>query len=153
MPLEIERKFLVSNNSYRHNSKSSEIKQTYLSISENIAIRVRINGLQASLNIKAKISERVKKEYEYSIPIDEARSLINMGNFDIINKTRYLVQYKGHTWEIDEFHDNNKGLIVAEIELDDENEKFEMPPWISEEVTADHRYLNSNLAISPYTKW
>ena len=76
-----------------------------------------------------------------------------MGNFDIINKTRYLVQYQGHIWEIDEFHDNNKGLIVAEIELDDENEVFEKPPWLGEEVTDDYRYLNSNLAVNPFNKW
>ena len=118
-----------------------------------MAIRVRIDGLQASLAIKSKISERVNKEYEYSIPIDEARSLMNLGDLPIIIKTRYLVEYEGWTWEVDEFHDNNDGLIVAEIELDSENEIFKMPPWIGEEVTADYRYLNSNLAINPFSKW
>ena len=119
-----------------------------------MAIRVRIDGLQAYLAIKSKISERVNKEYGYSIPIDEARSLIHLDdNLLVIRKTRYIVEYEGRVWEVDEFHDENDGLIVAEIELDSENEIFKMPPWIGEEVTADYRYLNSNLAINPFSKW
>ena len=154
MPLEIERKFLVTSDTYRGNSNSSEIKQVYLSVIEKMAIRVRIDGLQASLAIKSKISERVNKEYEYSIPIDEARSLMHLDdNLLVIRKTRYIVEYEGRAWEVDEFHNENKGLIVAEIELEDENETFEMPPWLGEEVTADYRYLNSNLAINPFSKW
>ena len=154
MPLEIERKFLVTSDTYRENSNSSEIKQVYLSVIEKMAIRVRIDGLQASLAIKSKISERVNKEYEYSIPIDEARSLMHLDdNLLVIRKTRYIVEYEGRAWEVDEFHDKNDGLIVAEIELDSENEIFKMPPWIGEEVTADYRYLNSNLAMNPFSKW
>jgi len=153
MPLEIERKFLVCSDTYHNNAQSSHIKQAYLSITEKMAIRVRIDGMHASLAIKSKISERINKEYEYNIPIDEARSLMNLDNLPIINKTRYLVEYEGHTWEVDEFHEDNEGLIVAEIELDDENEPFEMPPWLGEEVTADYRYLNSNLAVNPFNKW
>ena len=154
MPIEIERKFLVTSDTYRENSNSSEIKQVYLSVIEKMAIRVRIDGLQASLAIKSKISERVNKEYEYSIPIDEARSLMHLDdNLLVIRKTRYIVEYEGRAWEVDEFHDENDGLIVAEIELDSENEIFKMPPWIGEEVTADYRYLNSNLAINPFSKW
>ena len=153
MPLEIERKFLVTSDTYRENSNSSEIKQVYLSVIEKMAIRVRIDGLQASLAIKSKISERVNKEYEYSIPIDEARSLMHLDdNLLVLRKTRYIVEYEGRSWEVDEFHDENDGLIVAEIELDSENEIFKMPPWIGEEVTADYRYLNSNLAINPFSK-
>ena len=153
MPLEIERKFLVKTDSYRNTSKSSDIKQAYLSVTEKMAIRVRIEDIRASLAIKSKISERVNQEYEYSIPIDEARSLMNLDDLPIIIKTRFLVEYKGCNWEVDEFHDANKGLIVAEIELDHENETFDIPPWLGEEVTADYRYLNSNLAINPYSKW
>lgn len=153
MPLEIERKFLVNSDTYRDKAKSSDIKQAYLSVTKNMAIRVRINGMDASLAIKSKVSERVNREYEYRIPLDEARSLMNLADFSIISKTRYLVGYEGHTWEVDEFHDNNNGLIVAEIELDDENETFEVPPWLGEEVTADYRYLNSSLALKPFSKW
>ena len=153
MPLEIERKFLVISNTYRDNAKSSDIKQAYLSVTEEMAIRVRIDGIQGSLAIKSKISDRVNREYEYSIPVDEARSLMNLGDLPIIRKTRYLVEYEGFTWEVDEFHDDNHGLFVAEIELNAENDIFNKPPWIGEEVTADYRYLNSNLAVNPISKW
>ena len=153
MPLEIERKFLVISDTYRDNAQSSDIKQAYLSVTKRMAIRVRIDGIRGSLAIKSKVSDRVNREYEYSIPIDEARSLMNLGDLPIIIKTRYLVEYEGWTWEVDEFHDNNDGLIVAEIELEDENDIFKLPPWIGEEVTADYRYLNSNLAINPFSKW
>ena len=153
MPLEIERKFLVISNTYRDNAKSSDIKQAYLSVTEKMAIRVRIDGIQGSLGIKSKVSDRINREYEYSIPIDEARSLMNLDNTLIIRKTRYLVAFEGRTWEVDEFHDDNDGLIIAEIELDAENDIFKIPPWIGEEVTADYRYLNSNLAVKPFSKW
>ena len=153
MPLEIERKFLVKSDAYRDNAQSLDIKQVYLSITEKIAIRVRIDGMQAALAIKSKVSDRVNLEYEYSIPIDEARSLMNLDDLPFISKTRYLIQYKGWAWEVDEFHDKNEGLIVAEIELDTENDIIKIPPWIGEEVTADYRYLNSNLAINPFSNW
>ena len=154
MPLEIERKFLVSSDAFRENSTSLEIKQVYLSITEKIAVRVRIDGINASLAIKSKISDRVNKEYEYSIPVDEAQSLMHLDDhLPVIRKTRYMVVFGGRTWEVDEFHDDNEGLIVAEIELDTENDLVDLPPWIGAEVTDDYRYLNSNLSINPFCKW
>ena len=153
MPLEIERKFLVISSTYKTGAKLVEITQAYLTIQDNLAIRVRIEVHQASIAIKSKISERVNREYEYSIPIDEAQSLLNLSQHSPITKTRHLVDYKSHIWEVDEFHGDNEGLIVAEIELDDENEEFEIPPWSGEEVTADYRYLNSNLAKNPFSSW
>ena len=153
MPLEIERKFLVTSNGYRENATSSLIKQSYLSITEKMAIRVRIDGLRASLAIKSKISDRVNKEYEYNIPIDEAKSLMNLDNQPVIRKTRFIVEFEGSTWEVDEFYDDNQGLVVAEIELDKENDMFGKPPWLGEEVTSDYRYLNSILAVNPFSKW
>ena len=153
MPLEIERKFLLVSDDYKLNAKAVDIKQAYLSADENMAVRVRVEGIQASINIKSKKSERVNHEFEYVIPLDEAQSLIRMSLYSIIEKTRHIVEYKGKTWEVDEFHGDNAGLTVAEIELDDENEEFEKPPWLGEEVTADYRYLNSNLAISPFCSW
>ena len=153
MPLEIERKFLVISDAYRNKSQALDITQAYLAITLKIAIRVRIEGIQASLAIKSKVSERINKEYEYSIPLDEARLLMNMSEFLVINKTRHIVEYKEKTWEIDEFHNQNLGLVVAEIELDDENEEFQLPPWIGGEVTSDYRYLNSNLAKNPFSDW
>ena len=153
MPLEIERKFLVGSNDYKLSAKAVDIKQAYLSADENMAVRVRVEGIQASINIKSKKSERVNHEFEYVIPLDEAQSLIRMSPYPIIEKTRHMVRYKGKTWEVDEFHGDNAELTVAEIELDDENEAFEKPPWLGEEVTADYRYLNSNLAKKPFNSW
>ena len=153
MPIEIERKFLVISDDYKLNSKAVEIKQAYLSANKNMAIRVRVEGLQASINIKSKKSERVNHEFEYVIPLDEAQFLVQMSPYPIIEKIRYVVEYKGKTWEVDEFHADNEGLVVAEIELDNENETFDMPPWSGEEITADYRYLNSNLAKKPFVLW
>ena len=153
MPFEIERKFLVLSNDYKINAKTTEIKQAYLFADNNMAIRLRIEGIQASLNIKSKKSERVNHEFEYIIPMDEAISLIKMSPYPLIEKTRHVVKYEGKTWEVDKFHGDNEGLTVAEIELDNENEEFGMPPWLGEEVTADYRYLNSNLAVNPFSRW
>ena len=153
MPLEIERKFLVVSDDYKINAKAVDIKQAYLSAGEKMAIRVRVEGMQASINIKSKKSERVNHEFEYVIPLDEAQSLIRMSLYLIIKKTRYMIEYEGKTWEVDEFHADNEGLTVAEIELDEENELFKKPSWLGGEVTADYKYLNSNLAVNPFSKW
>mgnify|MGYP000847110039 CR=1 FL=1 len=154
MALEIERKFLVaSSEEYKASSNASDILQVYLTISEKMSIRVRIDGIVASLAIKSKVSHRVNREYEYNMPIDEARSIMKLNNFPSISKTRYQLENKGHTWEIDEFHDANAGLVIAEIELEYEDEVFEFPSWIGKEVTEDMKYLNSNLATHPFSDW
>ena len=153
MPLEIERKYLVTSDAYKAGAKPVEITQVYLTIQDNLAIRVRIEEHHASIAIKSKISERVNREYEYNIPLDEARSLMNLSQHSAITKTRHLVDYKNHLWEVDEFHEDNQGLVVAEIELEDENEVFEKPDWLDNEVTSDYRYMNSNLSKSPYKTW
>ena len=153
MPLEIERKFLVVSDDYKINAKVVDIKQAYLSAGEKMAIRVRVEGIQASINIKSKKSERVNHEFEYVIPLDEAHSLIRMSPYPIIKKTRHMIEYEGKTWEVDEFHADNEGLTVAEIELDEENELFKKPSWLGEEVTSDYRYLNSHLAQNPFCSW
>ena len=153
MPIEIERKFKVIADDYKLSCKAVDIRQAYLSVDGNIAIRVRIEGIQALINIKSKKSERVNHEFEYVIPMDEARSLIKISPYTIIEKTRHMVEYKGKIWEVDKFHADNDGLTVAEIELDTEDEGFDLPPWIGEEVTSDLRYLNSNLAINPFSRW
>ena len=153
MPLEIERKFLVNSDRYKIGAQPVDIMQAYLTIQNHLAIRVRIEGRNASLAIKSKVSERVNREYEYSIPLDEAQSMMKLSEHSVIRKTRYLVDFKRHTWEVDEFHGDNEGLVVAEIELDDENEIFEKPDWLDDEVTSDYRYLNSNLSKSSYKTW
>ena len=153
MPIEIERKFLVNSNAYKENAQKHEIKQVYLSATDKMAIRVRIDGIQATLAIKSKESERINREYEYMIPMDEAISLVKLQDFPTIIKTRHVLEHEGHTWEVDEFHGKNRGLIVAEIELNNENEEFKIPSWIEKEVTSDYRYLNSNLALNPFSQW
>ena len=153
MALEIERKFLVSSNNYKIGSKQLDITQAYLKIEENFAIRIRVQDVHGTLTIKSKISDRVNKEFEYDIPIDEARMLVEMSDYTYIVKTRHIVNYKEHVWEVDEFHGENKGLVVAEIELEDELEKFAKPEWLGIEVTSDYRYLNSNLVKKPFSNW
>ena len=153
MALEIERKFLVTSDDYKLSAKTVQIRQAYLSIDENMAIRVRVEKILASINIKSKESERINNEFEYVIPMDEAQSLIRMSPYPMIEKTRHMVQYEGNIWEVDEFYGDNSGLTVAEIELDHEDEEFQQPLWLGEEVTADYRYLNSNLAKKPFTSW
>ena len=153
MPLEIERKFLVNSDRYKIGANPVDIMQAYLTIQNHLAIRVRIEGRNASLAIKSKVSERVNREYEYSIPLDEAKSMMKLSEHSVITKTRYLVDFKRHTWEVDEFHGDNEGLVVAEIELEDENEVFEKPDWLDNEVTSDYRYMNSNLSKSSYKTW
>ena len=153
MALEIERKFLVESEEYKTLGNASEILQVYLKTSKKMSIRVRIDDMVASLAIKSKVSHRVNREYEYNIPIDEARSIIKLDDLPIISKTRYQLENKGHSWEIDEFHGVNAGLVIAEIELAHEDEIFELPEWIGKEVTEDVNCLNSNLAIHPFSKW
>ena len=153
MPLEIERKFLVNSDHYKIGPKPIDIIQTYLTIQNNLAIRVRVEGRTASFAIKSKVSERVNREYEYNIPLDEAKSIMKLSEHSVITKTRYLVDFKHHIWEVDEFHGDNQDLVIAEIELEDENELFEKPDWLDNEVTSDYRYLNSNLSKSPYKNW
>ena len=153
MYFEIERKFLVTSDAFKQGAASVEISQVYLTIEENLAVRVRIEGLQASIAVKSKVSERVNREYEYNIPVDEARSMMKLSVYPPIIKIRFVVDYGRHTWEVDVFQGENSGLIVAEIELDNESETFEKPPWLGEEVTADYRYLNSNLSRTPFKDW
>ena len=144
---------MVNSTEYKLGANSVEITQAYMAVENNLAVRVRVEGVKPSIAIKSKKSERVNLEYEYSIPLDEAISLMKLSPFPVIEKTRHILDYKGHTWEVDEFHSNNEGLVVAEIELDDENEEFEKPHWLGEEVTGAYRYLNSNLAKMPFQKW
>ena len=153
MPFEIERKFLVYSDEYKQNSQSTKIKQVYLSIDKAMSIRIRIEGVNATLAIKSKVSERTNREYEYSIPMDEARSMIRIYDCPCIIKTRYITNYKGYLLEIDEFHEENNGLVVAEVELKYEDDAILFPSWIGNEVTHDYRYLNSNLALNPFNKW
>lgn len=155
MPIEIERKFLLKNDSWRNQvSSSAKIRQGYLAPVSKASVRVRLDGERANINIKSATLGVRRMEYEYSIPVDEAMELLDqLCQTPQINKTRFKVEYAGHIWEIDEFYGDNDGLIVAEIELDHESEAFEKPEWLGEEVSGDARYYNVNLAKHPFKNW
>jgi len=154
MAKEIERKFLVKNMSFKEKSTGVLYRQGYLSADSKAAIRVRAVGSKAYLTIKGMRSGISRLEYEYEIPIKDADEIFNnLCIKPIIQKYRYTVCHEGYTWEIDEFLDENEGLVVAEIELQSEEERFPKPDFIGEEVTYDFRYLNSNLVNHPYKTW
>lgn len=155
MGTEIERKYLLAGDGWRAEVTQSErMVQGYLARSETSAIRVRVVGDDAELNIKHSLDGVQRLEYEYPIPLEDAHELLDaVASRPLIDKTRHLVRRGSHTWEIDEFHGDNAGLIVAEIELSDPDEAFDRPAWLGEEVSLDSRYYNSNLSQRPFTTW
>ncbi len=156
MSKEIERKFLVNNEDIQEVLNISESKycaQTYLSKDEYKIVRVRILDEKGFLTIKSKVTGISRDEFEYEIPFEEAQQMIRLFGKSVIEKTRYLYPIGEHTWEIDVFDGQNKGLIVAEIELDSENEVFKKPAWLTKEVTGDPKYYNSNLQSNPFQSW
>jgi len=155
MGVEIERKFLTRNDSWRAKvERSLPMRQGYLHRANDSAIRVRICGDQAHINIK-KTEDGIRRlEFEFDIPMHEAEELLEKVAMEPqIQKTRHEMRFGDHLWEIDEFHGDNAGLIVAEIELDDPDEPFERPEWLGEEVSQDRRYFNSNLILHPFNTW
>jgi adenylate cyclase len=154
MAIEIERKFLVKSQQYRESQSTVTITQAYLVTDPEKVIRIRILGDKSILAIKSKRRGLIRSEYEFEIDPVSAREIIDQLCIrPFIEKVRYLLEFKGFTWEVDEFHGENEGLVVAEIELPSEDTFFETPEWIGDEVTDDPRYLNSNLVKLPYTKW
>jgi len=155
MALEIERKFLLKNDDWRKSvSSASVIRQGYLAPLDTSSVRVRLDGDKANINIKSATIGISRLEYEYAIPVSDAKELLDaLCRKPQIHKTRHIVLVGQHVWEIDEFYDENEGLIVAEIELGDENEDFLKPEWLGEEVSDDARYYNVNLIKRPYTSW
>lgn len=155
MGLEIERKFLVAGDFRPFAKNATRIIQGYLSSIPERTVRVRIKDNQGFLTVKGKSSESgtTRFEWEKEISAEEAQELIAMCEPGVIDKTRYLVEAGRHTFEVDEFHGDNQGLIVAEVELASEDEAFERPLWLAEEVTGDERYYNSMLMVNPYRNW
>lgn len=155
MAIEIERKFLLANEDWRDQViKSVTYRQGYLSSSKESSVRVRIEGKQAKLNIKSATLGIHRHEYEYPIPIEEALEILDtLCRKPLVEKTRHFVHVGQHEWEIDEFKGENAGLIVAEIELNTEDETFEMPSWAGKEVSDDPRYYNVSLVSHPYKDW
>jgi len=152
MAHEIERKFLVHQKLWEGLVKSSfkqkKIKQLYLHADSSKAIRVRVMNDEAYITIKSKISSIKRLEYEYEIPLKDAEEMLEVyKDAPSIQKTRYLIPSGYHTWEVDVFDGANQGLVVAEIELSQEDEAFTLPNWVSDEVTQDEQYLNANLAL------
>jgi adenylate cyclase len=154
MPREIERKFLLKSDAWRAEVRESRrMTQGYLASSALSSVRVRVAGDEAWLNIKAGGLVASRPEYEYSIPVDEARELLALSEGPLVEKTRHLVDHVGMTFEIDEFHGENAGLVVAELELDHEEQAFARPPWLGHEVTELPRYYNVRLVEHPYRAW
>lgn len=155
MATEIERKFLVRDDSWRSSSsRRLEIVQGYLANTDRGSIRIRVSGDEANLNIKSMTLGVTRKEYDYSIPAGDAREMLEeLCLKPLIEKTRYYVEYNGHIWEIDEFHGGNNGLVVAELEVENEDEAFDPPPWLGAEVSNDPRYYNVCLVEHPYSSW
>ena len=127
--------------------------QGYLAGGGRVSVRVRVEADEARLNLKSGGLVASRQEYEYPIPVDEARELLALADGPLIDKTRHLVEHGGKTWEVDEFHGDNTGLVVAEIELTREDEPFASPPWLGTEVTLLERYYNVRLVSHPYCAW
>lgn len=156
MAIEIERKFLVRDDSYKHESfSSSHIRQGYLCSERGKTIRVRIRDEQAYLTIKGPSVDGglSRYEFEYEIPLDDAEKLMTLCEPGLIDKRRWLVKSGDHVFEVDEFFGDNEGLVMAEVELRTANEEPKMPHFIGQEVTGDRRYYNSQLRRNPYRSW
>lgn len=153
MAIEIERKFLLRDGRWRAAvERSTRMVQAYLG-GERCSIRVRIEGEAAFLNLKSKQIGSRRLEYEYPVPLADAEQMLVAFGGQQVAKTRHYVNHAGHLWEIDEFDGDNRGLLVAEIELDAEDEAFERPAWLGTEVTEQTRYYNVSLALSPFAGW
>lgn len=152
--IEIERKFLVVADAWPKGVRQIEITQGYLVRNDGMVLRVRQKGERHFLSVKARIDDRSSYDFEYSIPADDARIMFNhMCVESLVRKTRHEVVQDELMWEIDEFHDENTGLVVAEIELSAVDETFTLPSWLSTEVTSDKRYRNASLAARPFSTW
>jgi adenylate cyclase len=152
---EIERKFLVKNDGWRAGAEPGiRFRQGYLAGGDKASVRVRVEGERGNLNIKGATLGVRREEFEYPIPLADANTMLDtLSSGRLVEKTRYCVPVGGHVWEVDVFEGDNAGLVVAEIELDHEDEPFVMPEWAGEEVSHDPRYYNVCLAQRPFKEW
>lgn len=153
---EIERKFLVTSTEFLSESiRSNRIVQGYLNSNPERTVRIRIKGTQGFITIKGKGNESgtTRFEWEKEIEVTEAEQLLLLCEDGVIDKIRYEIPFGKHLYEVDVFEGDNKGLIIAEIELNDENESFEKPNWLGVEVTGDDRYYNASISMNPYKNW
>lgn len=161
MPLEIERKYRVTSDAWRDQAHEVlPMAQGYLndtasldSGAQKASVRVRIQGEQAFLNLKSREIGHTRQEFDYPIPVDEARALLALCVGGLIDKRRHLVRHGGLLWEVDEFLGDNAGLVVAEVELEQADQAIDLPEWVGAEVTDEVRYYNLALAARPYSQW
>ncbi len=153
MGREIERRFLVAGPGYRSGATGSRLRQGYLSTDPQRVVRVRLEGDAARLTIKGPATGAVRAEFEYAIPVADAVELLALCEQPLLDKTRFRVACEGLTWEVDEFHGRNQGLIVAEVELASADQAVTLPDWIGAEITGVHRYANSSLVARPFADW
>jgi len=156
MAIEIERKFWIKNKDWKVAANAPEgkvLKQGYLSTDKERTVRVRIYGTKGFLTIKGKSVGMTRAEFEYEIPVEDAIPLLKLCHQPIIEKVRYKIHLDNLIWEVDEFDGVNEGLILAEVELESEEQKVNIPSWAGEEVTGDIRFYNSSLVNNPFTKW
>ena len=152
--LEIERKFLVKNNGWQKGVKGIIYQQGYLSTDSSRTVRVRLEGKLGKLTIKGKKTGIAGDEFEYDIPVNDAKYLLDhLCKKPTIKKTRYRVPFENLIWDVDVFKGENKGLVIAEVELKYADQKFKTPSWIGIEVTQDRRFRNANLIANPFSKW
>lgn len=154
MAQEIERKFLVDQDKLGELNCGIAIKQGYVPTSDKTAVRVRVMGDQAFLTLKGENRGAVRTEFEYEIPLDDAEQMLTeLCTGPKVDKTRYLITHDKHLWELDIFSGENQGLVVAEVELNHEDETVTLPKWVASEVTGDPKYYNSNLLNHPFKNW
>ncbi|MFI5197385.1 MAG: CYTH domain-containing protein [Thermoanaerobaculia bacterium] len=154
MSLEIERKFLVADSSWKGDATGTLYRQGYLSDVKERTVRVRIAGDRGFLTVKGMSRGLSRAEFEYAIPVEDAAAMLDgLCEKPLIEKTRYRVPFGAHTWEVDEFRGANAGLVVAEVELAKADEQPALPPWVGLEVSRDARYFNANLVKRPFTTW
>lgn len=153
MSVEIERKFLVNGNGYKSGS-FKVYRQGYLYTETKHTVRVRTAGKKAVITIKGKRIGISRSEFEYKIPFKDAEQMLDsLCEKPIIEKKRYVIKYSGLIWEVDEFMGKNEGLVIAEVELESEDQEIDLPPWVGEDVSKNPRYANSNLVRNPYKSW
>lgn len=153
MGKEIERKYTVVGDSWKKLGDGTLFRQGYLNSQKERVVRARTMGDKAVITVKGITTGATRLEFEYDIPFNDANELLELCEQPIIEKTRYKIPYAGLIWEVDEFHGVNEGLIVAECELESEDQAIDKPDWVGEEVTGDPRYFNSNLIANPFTRW
>jgi adenylate cyclase len=154
MTIEIERKFLVRSDKLPELTQGVRIEQAYIPTGNGSTVRVRLAGDQAFIAVKGRASNLSRREYEFAIPVADATEMLGTVCAEArVEKRRYLLEHAGLTWEVDVFEGANEGLLVAEVELDTEDQFVELPEWVGDEVSLDRRYSNYSLALYPYNNW